>query len=61
MEIVTFSFKYALNERKIAIFAFRIRSFLDKEPEVFRILLKHHIRISRMTKATKLTPYRCGH
>lgn len=42
-------------------FAFRIRSFLDKEPEVFRNLLKHHIRIARMTKATKLTPYRRGH
>jgi len=41
MEIVTFSFKYALNERKSAIFAFRIRSFLDKEPIVFRILLKN--------------------
>lgn len=46
---------------KYCTFAFRIRSFLDKEPEVFRILLKHHIRIARMTKATKLTPHRRGH
>ena len=30
--------------------------FLDKEPIVFRILLKHHINNTRMTKATKLTP-----
>ena len=47
-------------KEKIAIFAFRIRFFLDKEPEVFRILLKHHIRIARMTKATKLTPFGVG-
>ena len=43
------------------IFAFRIRTFWDKEPIVFRILLKHHINNARMMKATKLTPYRRGH
>ena len=56
-----FSVRNALYERFFAIFAFRIRSFLDKEPIVFRILLKHHINNARMMKATKLTPYRRGH
>ena len=60
MNIVIFSAESVIIRRKIPIFAFRIRSFLDKEPEVFRILLKHHINNARMTKATKLTPDRRG-
>ena len=42
-------------------FAFRIRSFLDKEPEVFRTILKYDNNNTRITEATKLTPDRRGH
>ena len=55
-----FSAMSALNRRKIAFFAIRIRSFLDKKPEVFHLPLKQHLIIARMTKATKLTPYKHG-
>ena len=68
METPPFSLKlYKIGKHlyMLADFFVSLRSefdfFLDKEPIVFRILLKHHIRIARMTKATKLTPYRRGH
>ena len=59
--MVTFSFKYARNERIIAIFAFRIRSFWIYWANSFRTILKYDNNNTRMTEATKLTPDKRGH
>lgn len=37
------------------------KSLLEKEPTVFRTILKYDNNNTRMTKATKLTPSRRGH